>query len=265
MIVFAIDCERAALDDLYAAVAEAEPHATTLSFDSAEVALTATRLHGETPDIVFCSIELSDVHALEFAKRLREVAPAAKLVFVSEQADHALEAFRAHADGFILAPAGAERIREELDALIVPNEDNRPVRMRVRCFGYFDAFVGTEPIIFSRTRTKELLAFLVDRLGGTCTGGEIITALWEGEDVDRHKSYLRVLTNDLRTSLAVVGLQDILIHSHGQWAVRKSLMDCDYFRLLEGDLGARKLFHGEYMQQYSWAEETAAKLHFLYA
>ncbi len=43
----------------------------------------------------------------------------------------------------------------------LPNVD----KLRVRCFGSFDVFFHGEPLIFRRSRTKELLAYLVDHGG----------------------------------------------------------------------------------------------------
>ena len=45
-------------------------------------------------------------------------------------------------------------------------------------------------------------------------------------------------------------------------AVRRDRVDCDYWRMLEGDPGALNAYRGEYMMEYSWAELTAARLYF---
>ncbi len=136
-------------------------------------------------------------------------------------------------------------------------------KLCVRCFGNFDVFFHDRPLVFRRSKTKELLAYLVDREGAACTAEEIINALWEESgDVKNLKSYLRALTKDLRDTLASVGMEAALIREHNQWAIRKKLLDCDYYRLLEGDVEAASDYHGEYMNQYSWAEQTAARLQF---
>ena len=136
-------------------------------------------------------------------------------------------------------------------------------KLCVRCFGNFDVFFHDRPLVFRRSKTKELLAYLVDREGAACTAEEIINALWEeSAEVKNLKSYLRVLTKDLRDTLASVGMEAALIREHDQWAIRKKLLDCDYYRLLEGDVEAASDYHGEYMNQYSWAEQTAARLQF---
>lgn len=264
MVFFAIDDEQRMLDELQRALVEAEPHARVHAFKSAQAALKAMDIYGEIPDVVFSDIELPEMNGLVFAEHMREFAPTAKLVFVTEHPGYALEAYRIHANGFVVKPVDAQRIREELDHLFPSQDFVARAKLRVRCFGNFDVFVGNDPLVFGRQRTKELLAILVDRVGGTCTGGEIITALWEGEGEKSHQSYLRVLTSDLRKTLDTYGFGDALIHAHGQWALRKDYVDCDYYRLLEGDPAALDAYHGEYMKQYSWAEDTNAYLHFSY-
>ena len=125
----------------------------------------------------------------------------------------------------------------------LPNVD----KLRVRCFGSFDVFFHGEPLIFRRSRTKELLAYLVD-YGGVCAAGEIIDALWEeGGAVKNPKPYLRALTKDLYDTLASVGMEEVLIREHNQWAIRKELLDCDYYRLLDGDAEAAGDYYGEYV------------------
>ena len=57
-------------------------------------------------------------------------------------------------------------------------------------------------------------------------------------------------------------MEAVLIRQHQQWAVRQDLLDCDYYRMLAGDMEALNSFRGDYMTRYSWAELTAARLHF---
>ena len=248
------------LDELHAAILEAEPSAEVLDFKRAKPALAAISATG-APDVVFSDIELPGANGIALATQIKEVAPHTKIVFVTAYSDYALDAFRMHADGFVMKPVEGIRIREELDALF-PQRDE-PAKLQVRCFGAFEAFAQGKPLVFARSRTKELLAFLVDRHGGTCTSPQIVDALWEGYAGKNPQSYLRVLTADLRDTLASVGLADVLVREHGQWAIRPDLIECDYYRLLEGDADAARTFHGEYMSQYSWAENTAAKLYFM--
>jgi DNA-binding SARP family transcriptional activator len=124
-------------------------------------------------------------------------------------------------------------------------------------------FADGKPLPFDRRKTKELLAFLIDRRGATCTAEEIIAALWEDEtDTVKAKHRLRNLVNDLRAALKTADAEDVLLRKSGLLAIKADEIDCDYYRMLSGDADAAKSFHGAYMSQYSWAEPTAGRLWF---
>ena len=57
-------------------------------------------------------------------------------------------------------------------------------------------------------------------------------------------------------------MENVLIRERRQLAIRRELLDCDYYRMLEGDMSAVNSFRGEYMEQYSWAEITKGSLYF---
>ena len=57
-------------------------------------------------------------------------------------------------------------------------------------------------------------------------------------------------------------MEEALIRGHRELAIRTDMIDCDYYRMLEGDMDAVNAYHGEYMKEYSWAELTNARLEF---
>ena len=219
---------------------------------------------GRKPDAVFLDIEMPGRSGLEIAVKIKETAPEAGIVFVTGYSQYAVEAFRLHANGYIMKPADPESIKEELTHLhgerstAAPND-----KLQIKCFGWFDVFWQGEPLIFKRKSEKELLAYLVDRNGAACTSGEVIAALWEDEDNEKAaKNRLRTILSDLRKTLREIGMEDILIRESRQVAIRRDAVDCDYFRMLDGDVDALNSFTGDYMKQYSWAEMTAGELYF---
>ena len=264
MRIFAIDDEPKMLRMLQEAIREAEPEAEILAFSNAAEVLQALPDAEKLPDVVFCDIELPGMNGLALATKIKEAAPNAQIVFATGYDQYALEAFRLHARGYLMKPVDAAAIREELDQL--PHTPRlRPQTLYVQCFGFFDVFWQGEPLLFQRRKTKELLAFLVDRRGGACTAEEIATALWEGGmDLEKAKHNIRNLVNDLRMSLKKIGMEDLLIRQSGVLAIHAKQIDCDYYQMLSGDPDALSAYHGEYMAQYSWAEMTSGKLWFAY-
>ena len=262
MKIFAIEDETAMLSELHQSIQEACPEAEIHDFRFAAEALKTITDSGIIPDIVFSDIELPGMNGLDLAVRIKQLAPMTKIIFVTGYSQYALEAYRQHVNGYVLKPAEAEQIREQLDN-IQPAATTAKAKgmLEVRCFGNFEVFWQGQPLLFERRQTKEMLAYLIDREGAACTAEEIISALWEDEpDLSAAKNRLRQLVNDMKKTLSGIGMEEVLIRRSGQIAIRRDLVDCDYFRMLDGDVQALNTFNGEYMKQYSWAEMTTGRL-----
>ena len=263
MTILAIDNEPKALHLLHDAIAEAEPDAEIVDYSDGEAALTAIRTQGLAPDVVFSDIELPEMSGLAFAVELKKAVPETRIIFVTGFPKYAADAFRLHASGYIVKPVYADRVREELDLLDLPQTGTNSNKLQVHCFGHFEVFRNGVPVIFRRKQSKELLAFLIDREGRAVSSEEIAAALWEDDcAMKAAKSRIRLILHDLRATLREIGMEDILIRERRQLAIRRDMVDCDYYRMLEGDMEAVNAFAGTYMSEYSWAELTTGSLYF---
>ena len=214
---------------------------------------------------MFSDIELPGMDGLNLAVQIKNSAPGAKIVFVTGFSQYALEAFKRHVQGYLMKPVDADMIRAELEALELPvTAPEQPAeKLQIRCFGHFEVFWRGKAVIFQRRLSKELLAFLVDREGRACSAEEIAAALWEDDvDLKSAKNRVRTLISDLRATLRELGMEELLIRERRQLALRCDMVDCDYYRMLSGDMSAVNAYDGEYMMDYSWAELTSARLHF---
>ncbi|MBR1689470.1 MAG: response regulator [Oscillibacter sp.] len=262
MLIFIIDDEPPMLRDALRAIAQAAPDAALMTFDSAEDALDAIKKQSLFPNIVFSDIEMPGLSGLEFAVALKTASPDTRVVFVTGFSKYAVDAFRVRVQGYIMKPLTSDQVLTELNALPKP-PDTQPGKLRVRCFGHFEVFWQDRPVVFARKQVKELLAFLIDQEGRVCTAEEVCAALWEGEsDLKAAKHRLRTAIGDLKTALQEIGMEDILIRERRQLGIRRDRIDCDYYRMLEGDMSAVNAFRGEYMVDYSWAELTTGRLQF---
>lgn len=263
MLIFAIDDEPRSLRVLRKAIAKAEPDAEILDYSLGSEAIRAIEERGLRPQVVFSDIQMPELDGLRLAVRLKKASPDTRLVFVTGYSEYALDAIRLHVGGYIMKPVDAEQVREEL-LYNAPEPTASPDRLQVQCFGYFEVFWQGKPLNFGRRQTKELLAFLIDRQGAICMAEEIAAALWEDElDMSAAKHRLRQLISDLRGTLSAIGMEEALVRGVGRVGILRNRMDCDYYRMLEGDMDAVNRFRGEYMSQYSWAELTEGKLRFL--
>ena len=262
MLIYVIDDEPFALKASEQVVRRAVPDADLMTFESGDDALEHMRKTKQYPDTVFSDIEMPGINGLEFAVRIKQLSPRTRIVFVTAYSEYALEAFRVHANGYILKPMNAMRVQEEVrEAAKQENIEPEPGKLEIRCFGNFEVFWKGKPLLFARRQTKELLAYLIDRKGASCTTEEIAAALWEDYTNEKNtKAQLRILISDLRHTLANIGQEDIVVRSRGQIAVMADQVDCDYYRMLQGDMDAVNAYRGEYMSQYSWAELTAGQL-----
>ena len=264
MLIYTVDDEKTALEELTDAVRQVLPNAQIRQFGRAEEALSCVRNDGEKPYVVFSDIRMPGTDGLELALAIKESSPETSIIFVTAHSDYALRAFAVHASGFLIKPVLPEQIREELKYL----GHTHPLsgeKLYVRCFGNFEVFFGGKQLSFKRRQSKELFAYLIDREGAGCTAEEIIAVLWEDEENLRNaKHNLRNLVGDMRSVFGGIGLDGVLIRGSGRLAVDRSKVDCDYFRMLDGEADALNAFKGEYMRQYEWAHVTEAKLFFKY-
>ncbi|MBR3020308.1 MAG: response regulator [Clostridia bacterium] len=263
MRIYVIDDEPTVLKASEQVIRRALPDAEVTSFHSAAEALDTLNNPSALPDVCFCDIEMPGINGLEFALRLKKISPETKIIFVTAYSEYALEAFRIHANGYILKPINVVRVQEEIgESAASPREADTEL-LKVQCFGSFEVFWQGKPLLFSRKKTRELFAYLVDRKGALCSSEEIATAVWEDDgDIRNTKTHIRVLISDLRKTLANIGQEDVVIRQRGQVAINTDKLDCDYYRMLKGDVNALNSFKGEYMTQYSWAEITAGQLTF---
>ena len=264
MLILAIDDEPKMLRLLHKAIGEAAPDAQILDFSLGSAALAAIRREKLLPSVIFTDIRMPKPDGLALAVELKKIVPDAKIVFVTGYDEYAVDAFRLHVSGYVMKPVDANRIREELSNVLefMPDDSGK---LSVRCFGSFEVFWQGEPLCFSRRKTKELFAWLVDRRGASAIAEETLAALYGNTSMDERKAAkqkLRNLVNDLKSTLHEIGMDDILIRKGSTLAIRQERLDCDYYRMLEGDMTAVNAFRGEYMEQYSWAEITKGYLYF---
>ena len=261
MIIFAIDDEAAMLAELHDAIEKAAPGAEIHDFRFAADALQAISEQQIIPDVVFSDIELPGMNGLSLVVRIKKLAPDVKTVFVTGYSHYAIDAYRQHVNGYVLKPIDPEQIRQELEYLTEPYRQDGE-KLQIRCFGFFEVFWRGKPVAFERKQTKELLAFLIDR-NCICSSEEVSDALWEGNnDMKACRTRLRSLLYDMKSTLNAIGADDIIIRRRDRIGVETSRLDCDYYRFLSGDIQAINAFRGEYMKQYSWAEETLGQLTF---
>ena len=99
---------------------------------------------------------------------------------------------------------------------------------------------------------------MVERNGAGVNANEICARLWEekGQE-EKQRNYFRQLILDLRQALEAVGAGSVLKQTNYTYYLDTQQLDCDYYSYLKT---GKPAFLGEYMSQYSWADETCGLL-----
>ena len=248
MNVLIVDDEKLQLLRLEEAVKKVMDNVNVISFINPLEALDKSR--DLDIDIAFLDIEMPKINGIMLAKTLKKQNPKVNIIFVTAYDKYGLEAMKLHASGYISKPVNEAKIKEELESLRYPIEEQiSKDTLVVKCFGNFEVFYQGEPLKFSYSKTKELFAYLIDREGSAININELNAVLWE-ED---HKSYLRNLISDLAKTLKDLGLDDIFYKRHNECYIDVSKVDCDAYRYKHNDPDAIRKYRGEYMIQYPWA------------
>lgn len=255
MKVLAIDDEEIALEALVDAIRTAAPTAEIYSFRDTKKALEFYRT---TPcEVAFLDIQMWDMNGIDLAKRLKMLNAKVNIIFSTAYGDYREDAFDMHASGYLTKPITPSMIRRELENLRHPVAPEQNMRVQIITFGNFEVYIDGEPVEFRYDKTKELLAYLVDRNGAYCSNAEIMAALWED---DKKTSYLGNLKKDMLDTLREKKCQDIIESGWGRLRIDTEKVDCDYYKWCKGELAGINSYRGEYMTQYSWAEFTNARL-----
>ena len=253
MIAIAVDDEPLMLGALAKAISASPDITSVTKFADCEAAIDHIKTN--PADIAFLDINMRGMGGLALAEKIMGICPECKIVFCTGYEEYAIPAFKLHAAGYLLKPISATDVQAEINNIRGLRHREKP--LTVKCFGNFEVYVNGEKLTFKRSKTKELLAFLVDRNGAGVSIAEIGVALWEDDEEQKNHNYIHQLFHDLRRTLDAAGVGEIFKRNSYLYSVDPNKLDCDYFNYLK--TGTPK-FYGEYMTQYSWSEKTCGLL-----
>ena len=256
MIAIAVDDEALMLRALVRAISVSPDITGVFKFSDPEKALDFVK--DNSVNVAFLDINMRGMGGLALAEKIISFRPDCKIVFCTGYEEYAIPAFKLHASGYLMKPISAEDVQGEIDNIKGVRQKEK--LLKVKCFGHFDVYAKDEALEFKRSKTKEVFAFLVDRHGASMTAQQICAVLFPDDtDDEKNVAYIRQLILDLKNALKTVGAERVLCHETPYYRINTDLLKCDYIRHLET---GKPEFHGEYMTQYSWAEETCAMLQF---
>lgn len=259
MTYLAVDSSADALQRLREMLAVLRPDAELLCFEDSPEALAAAR--EREIDVAFLAAEMPELNGIDLGRYLKELYPLVNLVYLSHDPEYGFAALSLHASGYVLKPASEEALRRELEDLRHPEAQKARKRVFAQTFGNFELFVDGKPVAFKYTRTKEIVALLVNNRGAQTTNGEIIGSLWEDDgDPEKKASYLSNLRQDLQNTMTKLKLTNIIVKQRGSLGIAADKIECDLYDWLTKKKESKYQYLGDYMNQYSWAEYTHAEL-----
>ncbi|MBP3647950.1 MAG: hypothetical protein J6K55_16210 [Clostridia bacterium] len=208
-------------------------------------------------DIAFVDADALGVRA---AEQLIQSISNVRVVLIASDERYAMDAWRIGASGYLVSPCTTEDVRKELDKCwfrLIPSQ-----RVVIHTIPSFSVVVNGNPLYIAGSKPKELFALLVECGQRGLTTAEGISYLWpDKENDEKTQSLFRMTYKRLQNALDAAGVGDIIESRDHQRFIRVDRVTCDLYLILSGDVRMQKLYAGQYLQEYSWAEERNAQLY----
>ena len=260
MKLICVDDERLLMEDTVAMCRTLPGVSEVEGFVSPEEALRWVEQH--PVDVALLDIDMPQMNGLALAAAIKERTPDTAVIFLTGYSEYALEAFSLRASGYLVKPVTREALMEDVTYVRSQKYPRETPHIMVQTFGTFEVFRDGRSVKFKTAKCKELLAYLVDRQGGSVKRAELSAVLWEDRLYDRNQQKtLDVYIRALRDTLAEYGIPELLEMERGTLRIVPETFSCDLYRFLAGDAEAVNAYRGEYMSAYSWASITEGNLY----
>jgi two-component SAPR family response regulator len=242
--------------------------------DPEEALLNAVTDHA---DVAFIDIEMPGMNGLILTEKLQEKNSLLEVIMVTAHDQYALEAFRAHAVGYLLKPASLADVTRQLNILETKragrHEKSLRCTLHVNTFARFQCYTGKDEPHFFQWRTakaRELAAFLHHHQGNQVARDTILDTLWPEMDLDRGIKNFYATSYYLRESLKERGLGHLFERTNGNYLLKWNEINSDEKQFLKAsrkfDQGIADLeelelitgiYTGHYCEEddYTWADE----------
>ena len=258
MKILAVDDEAPALKALSEAINNVLPDTELYLYRDPLKAINDIE-KGLRPDIIFADIRMYEMTGIQFAYKVKIIYPKTNIIFLTGYDGYMSEAIRLHASGYLLKPIDETSLKEQIDNLLYPT-DSTQKGVYAQTFGNFEFFVNGQAVRFERSRSKELLAYLIDKRGASCTRAELLVDIFEDGVSEGANQGLSQAFFALMKTLKKYGIDNIIIKNRNSYAIDTSKINCDYYDYLNGDANAINSYQGRYMENYSnWSEFCGPK------
>jgi len=212
-------------------------------------------------DVLITDIHMKDMLGIDLVKKLKKDHPKLNVIFNTSDNSYKSDALDLKVSGYINKPVTKKKLEKELNELRYPVTEETSL-LRVQCFGNFSVFKENGEIFkFQRSKEKELLAYLIYKSGSEVSIKEIGAILFEDQKYDdKQQAYLQQILFCLGKDLKKANLENLLVRNYNSISINTDLVDCDYYRFNKDDPAARRMYNGEFMMQYEWADYALSYL-----
>lgn len=224
------------------------------------------------PDCAFLDIEMNGLSGIELAERLAAISPDIEVLFVTAYNNYAAQAFELNAVDYLLKPLRPERVNRAVWRLQKKRNDRptpRGTGCRIKCFGTFEVLVGQARVTWSRSKSRELLAYLLQHAEQGLPKYTLCDEQWPDYGPEQALACLQTSIYALRKSLRDAGCTEIKIaFANDRYLLKLTNVDWDSQRFdqqyqvfqrsgsLTAAQDAAALYRGEYLagEDWPWAD-----------
>ena len=224
------------------------------TFETGQDALEWVKEH--SIDVAFLDIEMPVMNGIDLAKKLREINSNIRIIFVTAYAQYALDAFGVDAIGYLLKPYTSEDIEKQLKKAFymrdIPKTD-----IQIKTMPNLQIWVNGNPLVLGQTKQVELLAYFVHRGEEGVTKLDAMETLWSGYSTE---SVYWTTMSRLKSLLDEAGISNLIISKGQAKCINMVIVDCDLYRMLNGDDTIIRNYKGQYLEEYVWAADRKQQL-----
>ncbi len=221
-------------------------------------------------DCLFLDIEMPGLNGIELAERIQADGIDIEIIFVTAYNHYATQAFEVHAIDYLLKPIRPERMAKALDRLIGEIDvkrasENTEEGSAIYSFGSFEIRVGARRVKWTRSKSRELLAYMLQHEGKWLSKYKLCDEQWRDYDPERALAYLQTSIYALRKNLKEAGCTGISIeYSESKYRLKADGAAWDirefeeaYARFIQtgSPAAARQAlacYRGEYLEDEDW-------------
>lgn len=174
-------------------------------------------------DIALLDVDMPEMSGIELATKLKSFHPNVNIIMVTAYSQYSIDAFAIDASGYLTKPVSLDKLRHQFEVLRFPVINNNSDNIKIIFDGGFQIYINNHMPHFKYSKTLKMLEYLIKQDGSFCSNTDIEQALWN--DNEDHYEYLKSLKKDLRSGLALLGAEDIILSRHGRLAINKNVLN----------------------------------------